>query len=191
MRLISRTRSVGTPDPLPPDKRPRFGVDHNFPLPILLDVVRRWTPELRLVPLKEIDSGLTKDLGDHRVIQGLWQKGFLGLLTCDDSMLWLPEVVGIIAQTRFSVVACVNSGDDPLRATGLLLSQLPHIAKRHDPTKPQVWFLKVSERQPRRFHEHVASVEKRSSVRIASLRMTQAELNQPVLRSTSRRLPSS
>lgn len=167
---------------MPPETRPRFGVDHNFPLPPLLDVVHRWTPELDLVPLREIDPRLTRDLGDHRVIQGLWQRGFQGLVTCDDSMLWLPEVVAMVAQTRTSIVACVDSGDDPLKATGLLLTQLSHVAKRHDPTKPQIWFLNVAERLPKDFAKHVASVEKHASIKVASLRLSQAELNEPVLR---------
>lgn len=134
-----------------------------------------------MIPLKEIDPGLTRDLGDHRVIQGLWQKGFEGLVTCDDSMLWLPEVVVMIAQTKFSVVACVDSGDDPLKATGLLLTQIPHVVKRHDPRKSQVWLLKTTERQPKDFAKHMDTVEKHSSVKLASLRLSQIELSQPVL----------
>lgn len=166
---------------MPPDARPRFGFDQNFPHPIVLNVVKRWTAELDLVPLNDIDPRLTKDLGDHRVIQGLWQLGFQGLVTRDDSMLWLPEVVSMIRQTRSSVVACKDSGHDALKASGLLLTQLQSVAKRHDPSKPQIWTLNVVERGLLRFAEHEAKVEARSGSKIGSLRLSQSELRRPVL----------
>lgn len=147
----------------------------------MLDVVRKWTTELELVPLNDIDSRLTKDLGDHRVIQGLWQLGFQGLVTCDDSMVWLPEVVSIVRQTRFSVVACKDSGHDALKASGLLLTQIQGVAKRHDPARPQIWILNVVERGLTQFAEHAAKVQDRAGAKLDSFHLSQAQLHEPVL----------
>ncbi len=143
--------------------------------------MREWTPEIELVPVKDIDPGLTAALEDHHLIQSLWQRGFEGLVTCDDSMLWLPEVVSMIKQTRFSVVACADAGHDVLKASGLLLTQMQSVAKRHDALKPQIWILTVRERQPRPFPEHAAEVESRSGVKLDTLRLSRHELDAPVL----------
>jgi len=135
---------------LPPE-RPIFALDENFPEPLLLEIVSRYTPELDLRPIRHIDQRLTGGLGDDRLILALHQLGVEGLITNDDRMLSLPEVLAVVQQTWFSVVTCRQTGHDPLVATGLLLTHLGRIGRRYRAGTPQVWRLSAPDRGPERF----------------------------------------
>lgn len=97
--------------------------------------------------------------------------------------MWLPEVVAIISQTKFSLVACDAAGDDPLKATGLLLLHLGGVGRRHSKHASQIWLLRSTETRPRRFREHWHKVTKRSSTSVKSCLLSDAELKRPVLKS--------
>jgi hypothetical protein len=66
-------------------------------------------------------------------------------------------------------------------ASGLLLTQLPWIAKRFVPYKPQLWRLRATERPPVKLANHRQLVEDRSGVRIIDYRLTNTELQTPLL----------
>ena len=166
-------------DPQRPD-RPIFALDENFPEPLLLDIVRIRTPELDLRHVRTIDARL-RGLLDHRLILALFQSGVEGLVTNDDRMIFLPEVLAIIQQTGFTVVTCRRTGHDPLVATGLLLVHLGRIARRHDQRTPQVWRLTAPERPPEDFAALVRNVEDRTGQRLATFTLTEQELEEPVL----------
>jgi hypothetical protein len=106
-------------------------MDENFPDPLVLEIVARFTPDLDLRSIRSLDPRLTGGLADHRVILGLHQMRVEGLVTNDANMLSLPEVLSMVEQTGFSLVACRASGHDPLVATGLLLTHMARVARRH------------------------------------------------------------
>ena len=164
-----------------PSERPLFALDENFPEPVLLEVVARYTPELDLRHVRLIDARLTGGLGDDRLILALHQLSVEGLVTNDDRMLSLPEVLAVIQQTGFTVVTCRRTGHDPLVATGLLLANLGRIARRHRSGVPQVWRLAGPDRGPDKLEAIVRDVEERSGRSVADYRLTQQQLGEPVL----------
>lgn len=181
MRHSTSKNSSREPSTQSPPSRPRFALDENFPLPILGEIVSAWTPEIDLVRLRDIDARLAGGLEDHRLILALHQLGVEGLVTNDDSMLALPEVIAIIGQTGFSVVTCMRAGHDPLVATGLLLVHLGAVAKRHRRGTPQVWRLASAEKRPEDFEALTERVEDRTGRRIGDYDFSEAELSEPVL----------
>jgi hypothetical protein len=160
---------------------PVFVLDENFPERLLLEIIQTYTPELDLRPIRSINARLTGGLPDHRLILALHQLGVEGLVTNDDSMLALPEVLAIVEQTGFTVVACRRTGHDPLVATGLLLTHLARIARRHVRSTAQVWRLSAPDRGPETFRDLADSAEERSGRRIRDYRLPEAELGRPVL----------
>ena len=156
-------------------------MDENFPDPLVLEIANRFTPELDLQPIRTIEPRLTGGVGDHRVILGLHQLRIEGLVTNDANMLSLPEVLSVIEQTGFSVVACESSGHDALVATGLLLTHLGRVARRHQPRAPQVWLLRAPDRGPERFQELKTSTEARTGLKVADFRLTRKQLQASVV----------
>jgi hypothetical protein len=163
-------------------RRPIFVLDEGFPQPILREALRIHVPELdvRLVQAFE-PRFVQEDTPDHRLIQGLWQRGAEGLVTVDDSMLDLPEVVMMIEQTRFSVVSVTRLGHDGVAASGLFLAHIGRIARRHNSGIPQVWRLSAPERQPVHTRELANSIRSRSGVDCRDYKLSFADLRQPVL----------
>lgn len=101
-------------------------------------------------------------------------------MTNDHHMLDLPEVLAIIKQTRFSVVACVRAGDDPLVATGMLLTHLGNVAKRHSSRTTQVWRLNTVEKRPEDFKRLLQAVEGRTGRKIRDYELDEESLASPV-----------
>ena len=115
------------------------------------------------------------------MVLGLHQLGIEGLVTNDANMLSLPEVLCVIEQTGFSVVACESSGHDALVATGLLLTHMSRVARRHVVGTPQVWLLRAPDRGPERFQELKASTEARTGLKVVDFRLTRKQLHEPVV----------
>lgn len=164
-----------------PPERPVFALDENFPDPILLKIVAEYTPEIDLRPIRSMDPRLTRGLADDRLILALHQLAVEGLVTNDDRMLALPEVLAVIQQTGFTVVTCRRTGHDPLVATGLLLAHLGRIGRRHRLGLPQVWRLTGPDRGPDKVDEIVRQAEERSGRRVADYRLSEEEMTRPVL----------
>lgn len=120
-----------------------------------------YTPELDIKPIRAVDARLTGGLPDDELIRELRARGIEGLITNDDSMLALPEVLQAIQATRITVVACRGTGHDPLVATGLLLTHLSRIARRHVPNRHQVWVLSAPDRGPVDFAKLLATAQGR------------------------------
>ena len=139
---------------MPSPERPTFALDENFPQPILREAIDRYVLGIELVPLADLDPSLLGAYQDHELIRELARRAIQGLITCDDNMIFLPEVLNAIKRTGISVVTCRRVGDDPVRASGLLLVHLPDVAKRHKEGTPQVWRLGTVESKPLKFAEH-------------------------------------
>jgi len=136
-------------------------LDENFPQPILPEAIDRYVLGIEIVELSDLDRSLVGAFQDHELIEELSTRGVDGLITCDDNMLFRPEVIAAIEKTRFTVITCRRVGDDPVRASGLLLVHLPDVVKRYSPEKVQVWRLGTAESRPINFAEHRRSVLRR------------------------------
>lgn len=118
---------------------------------------------------------------DWQVIVGLRQRGAQGLLTCDDSMLSVAEVVAVIEQTTFSVVTCQEAGHDPVKATGMLLTHLPNIGAQHDDARPQVWRLRAAQQNPEKISSIKESLERHNpGVSVDDYRVSEETLQRPL-----------
>ena len=98
-------------------------LDHNFPQPILA-ALSGWLGDVELLPIGHIDSRLT-DLGDRELILALHQLGYRGLVTNNYRMLQNPVELAAVIKTKLSIFAIEGLGDDPIRAIGALLLDLP------------------------------------------------------------------
>ncbi len=145
-----------------PPERPRFALDENFPQPILREAVDKYVLDVDVVPLLELDPDLLGTYQDDELIEELGRRGIDGLITCDDNMIFRLEVLEAIRRARFSIVTCRRVGDDPVRASGLLLIHLPDVAKRHRLDRPQIWRLGTVESRPLDFTEHRRNVVERA-----------------------------
>ena len=107
-------------------------LDQNFPEPILR-CLHEFLPEhINLLPLRRIHARLP-ELDDRPLLIALHQLGIQVLVTNNYKMLRRPEELAAVLKTKVTVVAIEGTGDDPLRATGALLLDLPGIVKRIQP----------------------------------------------------------
>lgn len=107
--------------------RPRLALDENFP-PIVLDAAPL-IPEVEISRLRDVDRRLL-GLSDRQLIVALHQLGWTGLITNNYRMLNVPAEIAAIVRTKLTIVAVRGVGDDPLRATGSLMLDLPVVAQR-------------------------------------------------------------
>jgi len=118
-----------------------FALDHNFPLPIV-DVLSEFQESAELVPISVIDERMP-DLDDWEVLLALalHSRPFDGLITTDSSMLNLPVELAVLLQTRLTLVVAMESGHNPVKATGLLFAYLANICVRTRHNQAQLWRL--------------------------------------------------
>lgn len=160
-------------------------LDHNFPVSIIRCLAEHLDKHgIRLLPIAEIDERLP-DLDDRPLILSLHQLGYTGLVTANYRMLHVPAEVAAILATGISVFAIEAVGDDPLRATGALLLDLPSAVKAIESGRGQiVWF------RPRRptpqtawdvFLTAVRRVGEDPATLLDQVRVGDIELSTPVL----------
>jgi hypothetical protein len=121
-----------------------FALDQNFPQPII-SKLDRYMPEAELVSIREIHPRMSV-IDDWEVLLALHHhdRDWDGLITTDSGMLKLPRELATVAQTKLTLVVATSSGDDPLKATGLVLAHLPGICKRTRPDAGQIWELRTA-----------------------------------------------
>ena len=126
--------------------RPRFGLDQNFPTPII-DALRDYIVEAELVPISHIHPRLPT-LDDWQLLFALSEQlpVCAGLITTDNSMLLQDRELATLIQAKLTLIVADAAGDDPIKATGLLLTHLPWIARQQHRHQAQVWLLRTSSR---------------------------------------------
>jgi hypothetical protein len=128
-------------------RRPtRLALDQNFPTPILA-ALAEFIVDIELVSLRKIDPRLS-GLDDRALVIALHQLGFPGLVTNNYKMLKNPKELAAIIATKLTVFAIEGVGDDPIRATGALLLDLPGALKRMDSRKAQVFWMRPRNPMP-------------------------------------------
>ncbi len=138
-----------------------FALDHNFPDPIVA-VLSDFQADADLVRIDRVDPRMP-DLDDWELLLALhldaapWD----GLITTDSSMLNQGPELAALIQTNLTLVVAVESGHNPVKASGLLFARLGGICKRTRPDAPQVWTLNAASnphREPwdflKRYAEH-------------------------------------
>jgi hypothetical protein len=131
---------------MPETARRLFALDHNFPDPIV-GVLADFQAHADLVRIDQIDARLP-DLDDWELLLALYHdvRPWDGLITTDSSMLNQGPELAALIQTRLTLVVVLESGHNPVKASGLLFAHLEGICKRTDPNTPQVWPLRAVNR---------------------------------------------
>ena len=159
----------------------KIPLDHNFPEPILR-AVSSWLGDVELVPIRQIDNRLTR-IGYRQLV--LAQLGYQGLVTNNYRMLQNPVELAAIIKTRLSVFAIQGVGDDPIRATGALLLDLPSAVKALESGRPGVFWLRPRAPQPQDPWELLKSLAKRRQEDVADryrqVAVSDTELATPIV----------
>src|SRR5215213_4869417 len=138
-----------------------FALDRNFPQPIV-SVLSDFQVDAKLVTLDAIDPRLST-LDDWELLLALHHHSspWDGLITTDSSMLNQGPELAALIQTKLTLVVAVESGHNPVKASGLLFAYLGGICKRTRHDQPQLWTLNAvnsAHREPwdfvKRFAEH-------------------------------------
>lgn len=108
-------------------ERTRLALDQSVPTPVV-NSLDRFLPEVQLVPLRRIDNRLSA-LDDRELVLALHQLGWAGLVTTNDRMLHVPDLLAALLRTGLTALVIEGVDDDPLAAVGALLQGLP--AVRH------------------------------------------------------------
>ena len=121
-----------------------FALDHNFPDPIVA-VLSDFQADADLVRVDAIDSRMP-DLEDWELLLALHHHAaeWDGLITTDSSMLNQGPELAALIQTKLTLVIALESGHNPVKASGLLFAYLAGICKRTRPDQAQVWTLNAA-----------------------------------------------
>jgi hypothetical protein len=121
-----------------------FALDHNFPDPIVA-VLSDFQSDAELVRVDKIDDRMP-DLDDWELLLALHhdERPWDGLITTDSSMLNQGPELAALIQTKLTLIVAVESGHNPVKASGLLFAYLGGICQRTRPDVPQVWALNAA-----------------------------------------------
>jgi hypothetical protein len=139
-----------------------FALDQNFPEPIVAALGQNM-PEAELVPLRRIDARLPSVEDDWRILHFLSRhhRPWHGLVTTDAAMISQPRELAMLLQTRLTLVVATRAGNDPVRASGLVLAYLPGICRRLREDVAEMWVLNAVSRAPDDPWEHLQRVAER------------------------------
>lgn len=161
----------------------RLALDQNFPTPIL-KALDEFVVDVHLEPLHQIDPRLST-LDDRELVIALHQLGYPGLVTNNYKMLKNPRELAAIIATKLTVFAIEGVGDDPIRATGAILLDLPGALKRLDSRRAQVFWMRPRDLRPvdpRDLFDRAAEHQHRSPADLmAQVAVSKQELIRPVL----------
>ena len=141
--------------------RQLFALDHNFPDPIV-EVLADFQADAELVRIDQIDARMP-DLDDWQLLLALHHhsRPWDGLITTDSSMLNQGPELATLLQTKLTLVVAMESGHNPVKASGLLFAYLGGICKRTRTDQAQAWTLNAVSRPHhdpwdflKRFAEH-------------------------------------
>ena len=102
-----------------------LALDQNFPEPIVDALASFLAEDAELVPIRVVDARLTT-VDDWQILHALHahERRWDGLVTNDRNMLSLPKELSVLCQTKLTLVVAKAAGQDPIKATGLLLAHL-------------------------------------------------------------------
>lgn len=160
-----------------------IALDQNFPQPILR-CLNPYLDTVDLVPLEAIDARLGTLL-DWQLLVALHHRSFHALVTNDYHMFYEPKVLMAAQRTRVTLIAVEALGDDPIRATGALLLDIPAIARAFLSHKAKVFHIRRTNPRPSSITDVLSERARRAGVDIKDLvraeRMSTLDLENPVV----------
>ena len=100
-------------------------------------------------PLRRIRADMG-DLPDRHLLVVLDALGYDGLVTNNYKMLKVPRELAALHHTTLTLFAVEGCGNDPLRAAGAVMLDLPAATRKIDPKRPQVFFSRPRAPGPKR-----------------------------------------
>jgi hypothetical protein len=127
-----------------------FALDQGFPQPIVSALHEYLMADANLIRLAAIDERLADMEQDWEVLLALHhhRESWDGLISTDAAMINMPRELATVMETKLTLVVCRAVGHDPVRATGLLLTNLSTICHQTTPAVAQVWRLGGGRRRP-------------------------------------------
>ncbi len=149
-----------------------FVLDQNFPWQVTaLD----WPPYLQLSPLKKVAPHLTRDYDDWQVLLALDRRGDVdGVITNDAKILDQATEVVVLHQSRLVLVVTDGVGDDPIRATGLVMVHLKGIAKQPE-ARPRIHVLRSAIRDSRVTSKYLDKIARQRRISVNELIANETE----------------
>ncbi|HVU51296.1 MAG TPA: LysM domain-containing protein [Polyangia bacterium] len=146
-----------------------FALDHNFPEPVL-KAFASVMPMVEVVPVRLIDAAWA-EVDDWELIAGLCRhpRPWDGLITNDDAMLSLPKEMTVLSQTGLTLVVAKGEGHNPIRAVGALLCHLPHVCHHTKVGLPQIWNLRVTQKNHDEVGDYLTKIAEKHETSVASL----------------------
>lgn len=150
-----------------------YVLDHNFPV---LAAAAEWPPSIQVVALAQFAPAL-RAAQDWELLQSLDARGDVdGLITLDGDMLNLPREMVVLSRSGLTLVVMDGVGNNPLRATGLLMVYLNEIAK-HPSRPPRNFRLRPGSPQSLSVDKHLnALATKRNTTPPEMIRQVSEEL---------------
>jgi hypothetical protein len=119
------------------------------------------------------------------MIIALHQLGWVGLVTNNYKILTVPTELAALMKTKIGFFCIEGTGDDPIRAAGALLLDLPGVLKDFTPGRAAVYRLTPRRPRPKVGWELFTDAAKRRGRQAADLyeevQVTDEELATPVL----------
>ncbi len=127
-------------------------------------------PQVDLVPVRDIDATFA-DLDDWQLLRELHlhARGWDGLITNDDAMLSLAKEMTVLSQTGLTLVVAKGEGHNPIRAVGTLLCHLSHICHHTVTGTPQIWKLRVAQKNAEQVHDYLDAIAKKAKTTVARI----------------------
>lgn len=120
----------------------RFVLDQNFPVQA---TGLPWPPGIEVTRLNDLDRRLTRDYEDWQIFLELNDRGDVdSIVTNDANILKLPTEMVALSKTKLILVVVDRGGDNPLRATGLIMVHMEQVA-RQTRVRPYIYVLRASE----------------------------------------------
>jgi hypothetical protein len=102
-----------------------FVLDHNFPFQA---TAIPWPPAIQVTRLVAFDPKLIKNHDDWQVMLALYARGSVdAFVTNDKNILDSAREMVALSRTNLALIVTEGVGEDAFRATGLIMTYLPHV----------------------------------------------------------------
>lgn len=161
-----------------------FVLDQNFPSAV---VPLPWPPSVQIIPLAKLAPQLTAGTEDWEIFIALDAEPEVhAFVTNDGNILNSPREMLVLSLTRLGTVVTAEVGDNPMKATGLLMVHLPEISHELG-AKAKTWRLRPTSKLSQRPIEQLARIARLRNLSLDDLIVSEVEALRDLLPEPYRR----
>lgn len=150
-----------------------FVLDQNFPSAV---VPLPWPPTVKIGPLAAVAPNLIAGTEDWEIFIALDGHGGVdAFITNDANILNSPREMLVLSLTGLGVVVTAEVGDNPLKATGLLMVHLPEISHELG-GRARTWRLRPTSKLSQRPVEHLVRIARLRNITVEELIASEVEV---------------